>query len=434
MANKKLAKKITRLTLFVSSPSSIMSHFLLWQIIVISIYLGSRKREEIEPVFSTGLYLGTIALSTLALTIHLFLIRNSKKLDKIDLIYLTIFSLPTLILYFAMFVNRDFSSMQSLTLIFILIAPIVIWRSDIALKDNFTILVTITIFSVLNLIFSLLQIANLIPVAQLNSREVLTGVADRPTGLLFNAFAMSYAALICIAIGLSLINRANKNRKLGVAIVLTSIVSLFLSGTRTSLWLGLLIVVSYFIFINKSVATTLKNLIPTFLVTFGAGAPFILLYLGMRTGNTEWSTINGRTFMWNCVTGKLDDFIPFGLGLEDAFPPQFCVDSGWFSNLRHPENMFLLSLVESGPLGFLSYILLFAFAIWQSVLGFKQKNLTPIYITTAFLLSCLIYVSLFHYLPFLADRPADRGIFNFHIFYLIWVWYMKLNKEKLLKQ
>jgi O-antigen ligase len=138
--------------------------------------------------------------------------------------------------------------------------------------------------------------------------------------------------------------------------------------------------------------------------------------------------------MWNCVTGKLDDFIPFGLGLKDAFPPQFCVDSGWFSNLRHPENMFLLSLVESGPLGFLSYILLFAFAIWQSVLGFKQKNLTPIYITTAFLLSCLIYVSLFHYLPFLADRPADRGIFNFHIFYLIWVWYMKLNKEKLLKK
>jgi O-antigen ligase len=96
--------------------------------------------------------------------------------------------------------------------------------------------------------------------------------------------------------------------------------------------------------------------------------------------------------------------------------------------------MFLLSLVESGPLGFLSYVLLFAFAIWQSVLGFKQKNLTPIYITTAFLLSCLIYVSLFHYLPFLADRPADRGIFNFHIFYLIWVWYMKLNKEKLLKK
>ena len=159
------------------------------------------------------------------------------------LLYLTIFSLPTLILYFAMFVNRDFSSMQSLTLIFILIAPIIIWRSDIALKDNFTILVTITIFSVLNLIFSLLQIANLIPVAQLNSREVLTGLADRPTGLLFNAFAMSYAALICIAIGLSLINRGKKNRKLGVAIVLTSIVSLFLSGTRTSLWLGLLIVV-----------------------------------------------------------------------------------------------------------------------------------------------------------------------------------------------
>jgi hypothetical protein len=95
--------------------------------------------------------------------------------------------------------------------------------------------------------------------------------------------------------------------------------------------------------------------------------------------------------------------------------------------------MFLLSLVESGPLGFMSYVLLFAFTIWRAALGVRQKNLTPIFITSIFLLSCLIYVSLFHYLPFLPERPADRGIYNFHLFYLIWVWYMKLNKEKLLK-
>jgi len=46
----------------------------------------------------------------------------------------------------------------------------------------------------------------------------------------------------------------------------------------------------------------------------------------------------------------------------------------------------------------------------------------------------LIYVSLFHYLPFLPDRPADRGLFNFYIFYLIWIWVMKESKDKLEKK
>ena len=244
---------------------------------------------------------------------------------------------------------------------------------------------------------------------------------------------MSYATLICIAVGLFLLSSTNKNRQLGILIIVTSAISLFLAGTRTSLWLGLLIIVSHFVFFNNKIARRIKTSLPSILVLLGVGAPFILLYLGFKTGNNEWSTLNGRTSMWSCVTNKIGDFIPFGVGLDQAFPPQFCADSGWFSNLRHPENMFLLSLVESGPLGFISYVILFAFTIWQSVLGLKQKNLTPLYITLIFLLSCLIYVSLFHYLPFLADRPADRGIYNFHMFYLIWIWFMKLNKEKLLK-
>ena len=433
MANKKLAKKITRLSLFVRNPSSLISHFLFWQITVISIYLASRKREDFEPVLSNGMYLGSIAITTLALTLHLFLIRKGQKLDKTDLMYLLVFSLPTLILYLSMFVNHDFRSMQSITLIFILMAPIVIWKSDINLTDNQSVYKNIAIFSTLNLIFSLLQILNIIPVAQQNAREGVAGLGDRPTGLLFNAFAMSYATLICIAIGLSLISKANKNQKLGVLIIVTSAFSLLLSGTRTSFWLASLILVSHFIFFNQNIARKIKLSIPVLLVVVGAGAPFFLLYLGLKTGNSEWSTLNGRTAMWGCVTSKLEDFIPFGLGLDEAFPPQFCADSGWFSNLRHPENMFLLALVESGPLGFMSYVLLFTFMIWQATLGVREKNLTPIFITTIFLLSCLIYVSLFHYLPFLPERPADRGIYNFHLFYLIWVWYMKLNKEKLLR-
>ena len=168
-----------------------------------------------------------------------------------------------------------------------------------------------------------------------------------------------------------------------------------------------------------------KVIVPSLLVILGVGAPFVLLLIGFSIGNTEWSTLNGRTQMWSCVLDKSSEFIPIGVGLDDAFPPKFCAERGWFSNLRHPENMFLLAFVESGPLGLIAYVLLFTFTIIKSFGAFKRRIVLPLILTVTFLLSNLIYVSLFHYLPFLPNRPADRGIFNFHFFYLVWIWIMK---------
>jgi O-antigen ligase len=177
-----------------------------------------------------------------------------------------------------------------------------------------------------------------------------------------------------------------------------------------------------------------KIYIPLILIALGVGAPFLLLALGNVTGNIEWATLNGRTQMWSCVTEKANNFMPFGVGLDDAFPPKFCAESGWFSNLRHPENMFLLAFVESGPIGFAAYVVLFIFTVIKSFASLNKKVILPLVITLIFLLSNLIYVSLFHYLPFLPDRPADRGLFNFYIFYFIWIWIMKESKDKLEKK
>jgi O-antigen ligase len=263
---------------------------------------------------------------------------------------------------------------------------------------------------------------------------LVIGAIDRPTGLLFNAFAMSYAAIISLSIGLVLMMRKSQQKIYEVTIVVSSIISLILSGTRTSIWLGILIAVSI-ISINK-----IKNLnyvklyIPLMLIVLGVGTPFLLLVLGHVTGNIEWATLNGRTQMWSCVAEKANNFMPIGVGLDDAFPPKFCAESGWFSNLRHPENMFLLAFVESGPIGFAAYIVLFIFTVIKSFAALNKKVILPLVITLIFLLSNLIYVSLFHYLPFLPDRPADRGVFNFYIFYLIWIWIMKESKDKLEKK
>jgi O-antigen ligase len=198
--------------------------------------------------------------------------------------------------------------------------------------------------------------------------------------------------------------------------------------------LGLLIVISI-ISINKiKKLKYLKISIPLILLLLGVGAPFLFLGLGQIMGNLDWATLNGRTQMWSCVSNNANSFIPFGVGLDDAFPPKFCAESGWFSNLRHPENMFLLAFVESGPLGFVAYVVLFIFAVIKSIAALNERVILPLAITLIFLLSNLIYVSLFHYLPFLPDRPADRGLFNFYLFYLIWVWVMKESKEKLEKE
>jgi hypothetical protein len=418
---------------FVASPGSLLVHFLIWQVAVITIYLGSRKRGEFLPVLSNGLYLGVIALATLVLVGHLFFIKPNRKLDKNDIVYLSIFTLPLTVLYIAMFLNLDFRSMQSLTLIFIAAAPIIIWRTEFNKEDYRIFNYTITYYSIINIIFVFLQIIKMIPVAQINSRDFAIGISERPTGLLFNAFAMSYASVICLAIGINLILK-NQSKAMGIIIAGTSFISLILSGTRTSIWLGFLIISSMIIVSKTRSNQKTKAIVPSLLVILGVGAPFMLLLIGLSIGNTEWSTLNGRTQMWSCVVDRASEFIPIGVGSDDAFPPKFCADSGWFSNLRHPENMFLLAFVESGPLGLMAYVLLFTFTIIKSFGAFKKRLVLPLILTATFLLSNLIYVSLFHYLPFLPNRPADRGIFNFHLFYLVWIWIMKDAKNILEKK
>jgi hypothetical protein len=323
--------------------------------------------------------------------------------------------------------------MQSITLIFITLAPIIIWRTEFKKEDYMIFNYTVVYYSVINIIYVFLQIFEIFPVAQVNSRDFAIGISERPTGLLFNAFAMSYASVICLAIGINLVLK-NSSKTMGIIIASTSFISLLLSGTRTSIWLGFIIIVSMVVVSKIKNYQITRAIVPSLLIILGVGAPFVLLLVGFSIGNTEWATLNGRTQMWSCVIDRSSEFIPIGVGLDDAFPPKFCSDSGWFSNLRHPENMFLLAFVESGPLGLIAYVLLFTFTIIKSFGAFKKRLVLPLVLTVTFLLSNLIYVSLFHYLPFLPNRPADRGIFNFHLFYLVWIWIMKDAKNILEKK
>lgn len=408
--------------LAVSTPAFSLWSLLLLQHLVVGTFLLSRNPNRGGIGLSMDIYLAVVGLSTLIFAIFLAvqLILYNKLVKPNNLLVPTAFSLPTFALYVAMFINDDLKTALGLTFLILLIAPFILWISNqdtIMTEKHFNSIIIILAFS--SFTISLLQIFELLPVAQINVREGVATEGNRPTGLLFNAFALSTAAVITYLVGLY--NLVIKNKIIiSIAVVLMSVVTLVLAATRTSLFLAT--VLTLFVLLQKRFDTYLKASLATFsALIIGVAVPFLAIPFGNWRANQELATLNGRTTLWSCVLDRTDQFIPFGVGVEAAFPQGFCVSEGWFSRLRHPENMFLLSFVEAGFLGLAAYLFLFAVTIWASIRALKNGYALSLGFTATFLMSSTIYVSMFHYVPFLANRTADRGIFNFYMFVFLWL-------------
>jgi len=340
-----------------------------------------------------------------------------------------IFTAQIFILYFSMIIHTDIKAINSPTIVLMLISSLIIFSNKISSKS-------INIFSIVlanvNFLIILLQVLNYIPVAQDNIREGLIIIIDRPTGLLFNAFAMGYGAVITFSIS-SYFIKEKKLVGLNLLAAAFSLISIIFSVTRTPL---LLIAISVLLILIQNTSFANKNWklitisMPALLLAF----PLVSVLVGNSNGNQDMATLNGRTFLWNCVASKWEQFVPFGVGVQGAFPQGFCSDDEWFSKLRHPENMFLLNFVESGILGIVGLVLLFVITFWFSGEALQRGSGLPMAITSTFLLSSIFYVPLFHYLPFLENRTADRGVFNFFLFTLLWMAVMKLFSAETTKQ
>jgi O-antigen ligase len=162
--------------------------------------------------------------------------------------------------------------------------------------------------------------------------------------------------------------------------------------------------------------------------------PVVTILVGELTNRASLANLNGRTQLWTCVTSRWEEFIPFGVGVQAAFPNGFCSDDEWFSKLRHPENMFLLNYVEAGFIGFIGLVALFVIAVINSAQALKKGSSLALGITGTFLLSSLFYVPLFHYLPFLEGRTANRGVFNFFFLTMIWMSILALTTAEKVQQ
>ena len=395
------------------TPQVIYSMFIFLQIFTISVYLMNKSNEKI----SFNVYLQTVKLSTLfLLLISIILITKFRsKILKFEYIKF-VFLLQILILYFTMLIHTDIKAINSPTILLMLVSFLIFASTKVSNNFLNTISIVLAIF---NLLFVLLQIAKLIPVAQINERESFGLSDNRPTGILFNAFALGYASailfLICLYFLLSKINIF-----LNLIGLASSLITLVLSATRTPLFL--ILVLGLIVFLQKNIIIyknwKLISISTFFLIIL---FPLISINYGNYKSLDSYSTLNGRVFLWECVLNKWQEFIPFGVGVQAAFPTGFCSDDPWFANLRHPESMFLLNFVESGIVGLLGLVLLFIVVFWKSAQALRAKNALPLAISSVYFMCSIFYVPLFHYIPFLENRPADRGVFNFFLFTLLWL-------------
>jgi O-antigen ligase len=393
--------------------------FAISQLVVITIYLGHRA----ETFVTFDHFLQSVKYSTLILLVISILIAIKQrdhllKFEKTKYI----FSSQILILYFTMIIHTDIKAINSPTILLMLILSILIFTQPIAMNEINKLVI---FFAIANFVFVAAQLTAIIPVAQDNVRDGLGIVSDRPTGLLFNAFAMSYASVITFLVCLYFLKKKSLMWLNWIGVISSGFSVLF-SGTRTPLLL--ILVFGLIIFVQDS------NLVIKYwklIVYFVSGTlvlfPVVTILVGELTNRASLANLNGRTQLWTCVTSKWEEFIPFGVGVQAAFPNGFCSDDEWFSKLRHPENMFLLNYVEAGIIGFIGLVALFVIALINSAQALKKGSSLALGITGTFLLSSLFYVPLFHYLPFLEGRTANRGVFNFFFLTMIWMSILALT-------
>jgi O-antigen ligase len=422
------------------TPRAALWSLLASQVFIMIIYLGTKKNEFEESLFSNFIYLNAVKYSTLILVLFFgfLLYRYRKQFQKVNKLLLLAFLLPTFILYAAMIWHTDLKAINSPTFIVMILIPLFFIYIGInsqvfslKLIGTFSIAITVLNFGIV-----MLQIYEIIPVAQGNIRSTLALTGNRPTGLFFNAFALGYAAIVTYAINIYLAKNLNgiKIKALYIFGTILSALVIVLSGTRTPLLVVAVITTLVIIEKNKFVQNNSKlvsGLVASIVVLF----PFLIILLGRYIENSNYATLNGRTLLWDCVTSRWQELVPFGMGVQGAFYPGFCSDEPWFSKLRHPENMFLMNFVESGVVGVIGLLFMFFVTFWISQKSLKNGNSLPLAVSATFLTSSMLYVPLFHYLPFLANRPADRGIFNFYLITTLWliVLIQSENQNKELK-
>ena len=108
------------------TPRAALWSLLASQVLIMIIYLGTKKNEFEESLFSNFIYLNAVKYTTLILVLLFgFLIyRYRKQFQKVNKLLLLAFLLPTFILYASMIWHTDLKAINSPTFIVMILIPL----------------------------------------------------------------------------------------------------------------------------------------------------------------------------------------------------------------------------------------------------------------------------------------------------------------------
>ena len=108
------------------TPRAALWSLLASQVLIMIIYLGTKKNEFEESLFSNFIYLNAVKYATLILVLlfGFLLYRYRKQFQKANKLLLLVFLLPTFILYASMIWHTDLKAINSPTFIIMILIPL----------------------------------------------------------------------------------------------------------------------------------------------------------------------------------------------------------------------------------------------------------------------------------------------------------------------
>jgi hypothetical protein len=261
---------------------------------------------------------------------------------------------------------------------------------------------------------------------------VKSGTEIRPTGLTFNAGFLGIAQVPIFFLALSTLRSVKGfKRVIAVSVLIGSLCLALISGSRLPISVMAIGSVFYLILLMKTKIVYPRLFLGILVTTFVTLGFFVPYFVGLRVGNTELSTFSGRLDLWKCVLGDYKEFIPFGVGVGGVIERGFCPDLEWSSGWRHAESISLSSLVETGPVGALLWIVVFLILLNSSTKVLQAiRGASPIVIAGFFVLSQTGGM-LGHYIP-IVGTSTSRGIFNFFLYFIIGIAFLRVEINELL--
>lgn len=271
-------------------------------------------------------------------------------------------------------------------------------------------------------------VANLTDSTGLDFSAIRNGI--RALGVTFNAGFLGIAQVVSIFTCAAYLANGSGVKKtifqtLAWLTICLSLVSLYLSGSRLPA-LGVGLGVIYITFSSRFAwaARRPKFMLGTYFFSFISLGFIVPRVIGLVAGSPETANFSGRLDLWQCVIGNAESYLPFGVGAEAARKSGFCAQLDWSHGWRHAESISLTGLVEFGIPGFLIWPIVFILLLPIVIKSAKNGYFLGAAIFIAFVVLGETGGMLSSYLPIIGSS-APRGIFNFFIYILIWVYVLK---------